>query len=96
MKRSGKGIESMLNAADRSLTDEQISLGLHSCYCNARDLFEDAQLLLKNRRIARAFGLCVLCLEELAKIPLLINAVSSKGRSKKYGKNSRQNFVRIS
>lgn len=73
----------MLDVADRRPTDEQIAMGLHSCYCNARDLFEDARVLLKNRRTARAFGLCVLCLEELAKIPVLLNAVLLKGKQQK-------------
>lgn len=86
MKKSSKELEAMLHVAEGSLSDEQIAMGLHSCYCNARDLFEDAQLLLKSRRIARAFGLCILCLEELAKIPLLINAVSLKRKEQKVWK----------
>ena len=62
------------------LTDDELASGLHCCYCNAQDLFEDAKILLKSERPARAFGLCVLCLEELAKIPLLCNAVLLKGK----------------
>ena len=58
-----------LLAPNRSpLTNEQIATGMHFCYSNATDLLEDAKILLKNGKIARAFGLCVLCLEELAKI----------------------------
>ena len=63
-----------------TLTDDELASGLHCCYCNAQDLFEDAKILLKNERPARAFGLCVLCLEELAKIPLLCNGVLLKGK----------------
>jgi AbiV family abortive infection protein len=77
MKIPGKA-STLLNGHKGALTQEQIAAGLHLCYCNASDLFEEAKILLRNRKSARAFGLCVLCLEELAKIPLLSNAVLLK------------------
>jgi len=54
---------------------------------NARDLFFDAKLLLENRRYARAFSLCVLSLEELAKIPILANGVHLKKDDKERWKS---------
>src|SRR5215813_4121592 len=62
------------------LSDDEIAAGMHFCYCNARDLFKDAKILFDAGRNARALGLCVLCLEELAKIPLLCNAVMLRGK----------------
>jgi AbiV family abortive infection protein len=73
-------ITGVLDRKKGSLTTEQIAVGLHFCYSNALDLLEDARILLKNRKIARAFGLCVLCLEELAKIPLLSNGIFLQGK----------------
>lgn len=62
------------------LSDDEIVAGMHFCYCNACDLFDDAKILLDAGRSARALGICVLCLEELAKIPLLSNAVFLRGK----------------
>jgi len=53
------------------LTDEQIASGMHLCYWNAKELFEDAELLNKSGSYARAFSLAILSLEELAKVPIL-------------------------
>ncbi len=59
----------------RPLTKEQVATLLHFCYCNAKDLYEEAELLRSNKKCARAFFLCTLALEELAKIPLSLNAL---------------------
>lgn len=80
MKKPRENINALLNSTKGALTKEQIAIGMHFCYCNASDLFQDASILLKNHKFARAFGLCVLCLEELAKIPLLCNGVLLKGK----------------
>jgi AbiV family abortive infection protein len=60
---------------NKALTTEQVATLLHFCYCNAKDLYEEADLLRKNGKYARAFFLCTLALEELAKIPLGLNAL---------------------
>src|SRR5690349_5669061 len=57
------------------LTKEQIATLLHFCFCNAKDLYEEAELLRENQKYARAFYLCCAALEELAKIPLALNAI---------------------
>ena len=57
------------------LTKEQIATLMHFCYCNARDLYEEAVLLRDNKKYARAMTLCVLAFEELAKMPIALNAV---------------------
>lgn len=59
----------------KPLSDDQVALGMHLCFCNAKELLEDAELLKKNRKYARAFSLAVLSLEELAKVPMLANTL---------------------
>jgi len=59
----------------KPLTKEQIATLLHFCYCNARDLYDEATLLKDNKKYARAFFLCALALEELAKLPITMNAL---------------------
>src|SRR6266581_1534041 len=58
-----------------SITDEQIAFGMHFSYRNARRLFREAWLLTIVGSFDRAMALCVLSLEELGKIPLLLNAI---------------------
>jgi AbiV family abortive infection protein len=65
------------------LSKEQTVTLLHFCFCNARDLYEEAELLRKNGRYARAFYLCATALEELAKIPIAANALFLPAEDKK-------------
>lgn len=60
---------------NKALTKEQIATLLHFCYCNANDLFEEATLLRENKKYARAFFLCALAFEELAKMPIAMNGL---------------------
>jgi AbiV family abortive infection protein len=57
------------------LNQEQIPALLHRYYCNGVELYEDAALLRANKRYARAVFLCLAAFEELAKIPLALNAI---------------------
>ena len=59
----------------KTLTKEQVATLMHFCYCNARDLYDEAIILRDNKKYARAVTLCVLALEELSKMPIAINAV---------------------
>ena len=59
----------------RPLNDEKTAIGMHYCFLNAKDLYEDARLLKKNNRYSRAFSLLILSLEELSKIPMLLNTI---------------------
>lgn len=63
-----------------NLSNEEIGKGMHKSFINARELVEDAKLLLPNRP-ARALSLAILALEETAKIVLLTNA-AAKARNK--------------
>ncbi|MGB9936496.1 MAG: AbiV family abortive infection protein [Methanobacterium sp.] len=47
---------------------------------NARELLEEAELLLANKRYARAYKLSHLACEEMAKIPIIVNAGIEKLR----------------
>jgi AbiV family abortive infection protein len=58
-----------------ALAKEQVAVLLNFCYCNARDLFEEAEILRRHQKYARAFYLCAVSLEELAKIPIALNAL---------------------
>jgi hypothetical protein len=73
-----KGMDvSSLDKFDRGpLTDEQIAMGMHLSFINAQELYEDALLLYRNERFGRTLSLLVLALEELGRIPVLLNAVS--------------------
>ena len=46
------------------LKKEQVATLMHFCYSNAKDLFEEATILKKSEKYARALALCVLSLEE--------------------------------
>ena len=60
---------------NKPITKEQVAVLIHFCFCNAQDLYEEAELLKKNKKFARGFYLCVSALEELAKIPIVLNAL---------------------
>jgi AbiV family abortive infection protein len=57
------------------LGKEQVAVLLHFCFCNAQDLFEEAELLRRHKKYARAFYLYTVALEELAKIPIALNGL---------------------
>jgi AbiV family abortive infection protein len=58
---------------ERPLTIAEAAPGLTACYVNAVDLLQDAKLLADADRVPRAIALTVLALEELGKIPDLID-----------------------
>jgi AbiV family abortive infection protein len=60
------------------LTDDEIAVGMHLSFKNAEDLQDDALLLYKNERFGRALSLLILALEELGRIPILLNTVLIK------------------
>lgn len=72
---------------------EQIAKGMHLCYMNARAMVDESRLLKENGHYARALSLIILALEELGKIPLMMNAVLYKKEDdeawKKFWKNSK-------
>lgn len=60
---------------NKSISKKQVAALMHSCFSNAKELYEEALLLRKNKKYARAFYLCIASLEELAKVPLVLNAL---------------------
>lgn len=58
-----------------TLTVEQVAEGIDRCVENASNLLEEATLLSKHGRHARAFSLTVLAEEEMGKIPILAKAI---------------------
>ena len=54
------------------LNNDQIVLGIYLSFRNSNELFEDAELLKRHKRYARALSLAILSLEELSKVILLI------------------------
>jgi len=59
----------------KPLTKEQVPTLMHFCYCNATELYEEASILKEKGKYARAFFLCAVAFEELAKIPIALNAL---------------------
>src|SRR5205807_491174 len=55
----------------RPLSIEETALGCHMALRNARELLDDAQLLLAHKRFARSYALAHLAAEELSKVPML-------------------------
>lgn len=53
------------------LTNRQKILGTQYCYENAKELYEEANILLNNSKWARATALFILGIEEISKIELL-------------------------
>ncbi|NMB83042.1 MAG: AbiV family abortive infection protein, partial [Ignavibacteria bacterium] len=53
------------------LTNHEKILGSQYCYKNAKELFEEAGILLNHSKWARATALCILGIEEISKIELL-------------------------
>lgn len=62
----------------KPLDKKQIAAGTHLCFMNARSLSDEARLLRKNGNNARALSLIILALEELGKIPLIVNTMLYK------------------
>ena len=60
----------------KSLSVDQIESARVKLLDNARELVEEAELLLANRRFARAYALSQLACEEMAKIPMLVRAAT--------------------
>jgi len=78
MTKAPETLDQLFTARKPKMTKVKIAATMHACYRNAKELYEEAQMLLEHGRAARGFGLCVLSLEELAKIPLLANAIYLK------------------
>jgi AbiV family abortive infection protein len=78
MEDMSQNIENLLNTKKGRLSKDKIATGMHFCYYNAEELFQEAEILLRNKKMARGFGLLVLSLEELAKIVFLSNGIFIK------------------
>jgi AbiV family abortive infection protein len=64
-----------MNATHLPLTDEQIATALHLCFKNSAKLSQEAAILEASGSEERAIALIVLSLEELAKIPIVFDAL---------------------
>jgi len=83
-----------------TLSVEQVAEGIELCVENASDLLEEATLLYKNGRYARAFSLIVLAEEEMGKIPIIARAIwfkaGDKAERKKFWKRFRSHEEKYS
>jgi AbiV family abortive infection protein len=59
------------NSKNILLTNRQKILGSQYCYANAKELYEEADILLNQSKWARATALFILGIEEISKIELL-------------------------
>lgn len=57
------------------MTVDQIKIGIPKIVENAEELYKDADILLSNNRIERAYSLFQLSIEEIAKAFILSNAL---------------------
>lgn len=67
-----------LNQYRGRLSSGQIVDGINHAIANAKRLFSDADLLLKNNRYPSALGLAILALEEAGKVSILRNLATAK------------------
>jgi AbiV family abortive infection protein len=58
-----------------AITPHEIARGMHLSFKNAAKLARESKLLVRHRASARAFSLAVLGLEELGRVPLLLNGL---------------------
>jgi AbiV family abortive infection protein len=97
-KKKPKAVELSELFKERPLTHREIAAGMSQCFLNARDLIEDAELLRRKNRNARAFSLAALALEELGKIPMLYDMAfyspHDEARWKKFWKAFRRHQVK--
>jgi AbiV family abortive infection protein len=56
-----------------NIRTENIINGMNKSFNNADSLLQEADILKSNKKFARAYTLCQLAIEELAKIPMLFN-----------------------
>lgn len=59
----------------KTISPDKLPELLHACYVNACSLYEEAKLLETNKKYPRAYFLASIALEELAKPPLMVNAL---------------------
>ncbi len=64
------------------LTHTMILKGFQNCIQNAQELCEEAELLLNNKRYARAYALTLICFEEIGKLLVLLGGAYHGPRDK--------------
>ena len=71
----------------------KLARGVMHCYDNAKQLVEDAKLLFKHKRYARAVALAIIALEEYGKsealLDLTLPTTAKKGRNNKHHEKQR-------
>ncbi len=72
----GRPLRNFLEQFKGKLTDEQVATGAHFCFMNAKELFEEANILKEHGKYARALSLAILSLEELGKVIILPSVLS--------------------
>ena len=79
---------------------EQVVKGMHLCFMNAKAMVDESRLLKENGHHARALSLIILALEELGKIPIMMNAIILKKDDyqawKKFWKELQKHKIKIS
>jgi len=64
------------------LTHTMILRGFQNCIQNAQELCEEAELLFKDKRYARAYALTLICFEEIGKLMVLLTGAYHGPRDK--------------
>lgn len=71
---------------------EEIKNGIIKCFNNSKSLLDDADYLFDGNRIARAFSLYILCIEETQKTYLLFRILLEKETSNFFSKEEEKYY----
>ena len=78
----------------KNLSDEKLFEGMKKCFENGESLLEDAYILSKENKYARAYTLCQLAIEEFAKPPILFSLLMERSKQEQiYYKNYNRIFT---
>lgn len=71
------------------LDKEEIKNGIIKCFNNSKSLLDDADYLFEGNRIARAYSIYILCIEEIQKTYLLFRILLEKENQKTFSEEEK-------
>ncbi|MGK0412605.1 MAG: AbiV family abortive infection protein [Polaribacter sp.] len=77
------------------LDKEEIKTGIHKCFNNSKSLLDDADYLFDGNRIARAYAIYVLCIEEIQKANILFRILLEKETNKNFTKEDKEYYSKF-
>jgi AbiV family abortive infection protein len=77
------------------LDKEEIKKGINKCYNNSKSLLDDADYLFEGNRIARAYAIYILCIEEIQKTFILFRILLEKEINKNFTKEEKEYYSKF-